>query len=289
MNTVRRASWILLLAGLAIGTVTDKPARRDPIFLDGYRVLAADFHLHTFPLSASTATPWDLMWDAQHDGLDAVAISGHNEAWSGRAAHWVARHFGGPTVIPSQEIHGPAFHMIAAGIHSTISWRLSAADAIREIHRQGGVAIAAHPTSDAWPAYDAEAMQLLDASEVLQPTAFTGEQATRELRAFYGRKRVAAIASSDWHGMGPPGICRTWVFVHANTEVEILQALRDRRTVVYDRGQYFGEPSLITLAKHLPPAPPQSAWALVSRILAFAGLVGLVLVFSRTEGRTVKR
>jgi hypothetical protein len=274
----------MLLAGLAAGSLSDITPRRDPVYAGGYRVLAADFHLHTFPLSASTLTPWDLLWDAQRQGLDAIAVCGHNEVWSGRAAHWFARHFGGPAVLPCEEIHGPAFHMIAAGIHATVSWRLSAADAIAEIHRQGGVAIAAHPVSAAWPAFDARAMQLLDGSEVLQPIAYDAEIATLELRAFYGRKPMAAIASSDWHGPASPGMCRTWVFVHNNSEAEILQAIRDRRTVVYDRGQYFGDPALIALAKadrRFTEVPPFSPMALLSRILAVAGLLGIVL----TPGR----
>lgn len=278
MSALRTASWSLLFAGLAAGTLTDKAAPHGPVSVGGYRVLEADFHLHTFPLSASTLTPWDLMWDGWHDGLDAVAISGHNEAWSGHAAHWMARQFGGPTVMVSEEIHGPKFHMVAVGIHSTIGWRLTAAETIREIHRQGGVAIAAHPAASAWPAYDTEAMQLLDAAEVLQPFAYTNEQAATELRTFYARKPMTAIASSDWHGLNKPGLCRTLVFVHANTEAEILQAIRERRTVVYDRGQYFGDPVFVKLAQSLPVAPRAAAgWPLLSCILAFAGLVGLLV------------
>lgn len=277
MIRLRAASWALLLAGLAVGTLSDIAPRRASVYLGGYRVLAADFHLHSFPLSASTLTPWDLIWDAQHQGLDAVAIAGHNEVWSGRVAHWFGRHFGGPTVLAAEEIHGPVYHMIAVGIHSSISWRLSAADAITEIHRQGGVALAAHPVAGAWPAYDARAMQLLDGSEVLQPVVFDSEKATSQLRAFYARKPMAAIASSDWHGLGPPGICRTWVFVHQDSEAEILRAIRDRRTVVYDRGQYFGDPALVALASadgRLSESPHRSPLALLSRVLAFLGLLG---------------
>jgi hypothetical protein len=274
MRTARRISWGLLLAALAVGTYSDRAPAAEPIMLGGYRVLAGDFHLHTHPLSASTLTPWDLMWDAQRQGLDVVAISGHNEVWSGRAAHWMARHFGGPTVLASEEIHGPRFHMIAVGIHSTISWRLTALEAIRELHRQGGVAIAAHPVSQAWPAFDAAAMQELDAAEVLQPVAYESSQATVELRAFWARKPLAAIGSSDWHGMGPPGLCRTWLFVHANTEAEVLQAIRERRTVVYDRGEYFGDPALVALARSLPVR--QSRHVQVSGVLALLGLLGIV-------------
>ena len=285
MKALRTVSWGLLLAGLAIGTFSDRPPRRPPLYLAGYRVLAADFHLHPFPLSASTLAPWDLMWDSASQGLDAVAITGHNEVFSGLLARWVARHLGGPTVLAGEEIHGPHFHLIAAGIHSTISWRLSAADAIAEIHRQGGVAIAAHPTATAWPAYDARATQLLDAAEVWQPIAFSPPEAAAELRTFYARRPLAAIASSDWHGAGPPGICRTLVFVRQNTEAGILQAIRDRRTVVYGGTEFFGDAALVALvrsdARLTQPAQP-SPWAPASRIPAVLGLLGLILASRRT-------
>jgi hypothetical protein len=277
---LRGISWALLAAGLLAGTLADLAPKREQIFLGGYRVLSGDFHLHPSPYSASTLTPWDLMWDAQHQGLDVVAIAGQNEIWSGRAAHWVARHLGGPTVLASEEIHGPDFHMIGVGIHATVSWRLTAAQAIDEIHRQGGVAIAAHPTSGARPAYDAAAMQHLDASEVWQPTVFGSEQAAGELHAFYARKPMAAIASTDWHGLGPPGLCRTWIFAHSNSEEEVLQAIRERRTVVFDGGEYFGPPGLVKLAMseaRLREAPRPSGWAVFSRIFGILG-IGLAAV-----------
>lgn len=284
MIRFRRACLGLLLIGLIVGTLSDRAPRRDPIYLGGYRVLAADFHLHNFPTSASTLPPWDLIWEAQRQGLDAVAMSGQNEVWTGQLASWVSRHLGGPTVLASEEIHGPRYHMVAVGIRSTISWRLSAADAIGEIHRQGGVAIAAHPTAATWPAFPPETMGLLDGAEVLQPTAYSSRAAGRELRAFYARGHMAAIASSDWHGMGPPGICRTWVFTHGESPAEILRAIREGHTVVYDRGEYFGDARLIALAaadsrlsKGNAGAPP----GLFSRIPASLGLLGVAIFWRR--------
>jgi hypothetical protein len=128
-------------------------------------------------------------------------------------------------------------------------------------------------------------MQLLDGAEVLQPIAFEGGPFTVDLRSFYARKQVAAIGSSDWHGPGPPGLCRTWVFVHHDSEGEILQAIRERRTVVYDRGRYFGDPALAALAAadgRFTETPQPSMPALVSRILAVAGLLGIIAGLART-------
>ncbi len=66
----------------------------------------------------------------------------------------------GPIVIVGQEVTARGFHVIAAGIEERVSWRTSAADVIRAVHAQGGVAIAAHPVRRFWPAWDDEALAI---------------------------------------------------------------------------------------------------------------------------------
>jgi hypothetical protein len=281
MKRVPAASVGLLVVAAAAGTIADRPQVRPPLWIGGYRVLAVDFHVHAFPLSASTLAPWDLVLEARRQALDAIAITGHNQVESGLVGRWFARLAGGPTVIVGEEIHTPGYHMIAAGIHSTISWRNSAAQSIAEIHRQGGVAIAAHPVRAAWPAFDAQAMAALDATEVMQPIAYGYRFGARDLRDFYQRAPLAAVGSSDYHGVGPLGLCRTYVFARDDSEQAILQAVRERRTVVYDGdGRAWGDAELIRLAgTRLREREPGPAGALdwFSRVCGLLGLLALVL------------
>ena len=258
MTRLGLVSAALLTAGLVAGSLADRAPDRPPVFAGGYRVLAADLHVHPFPLSASTLAAWDLAIEARHQGLDAIAIAGQNEAVSGRVGNWFANRFGGAIVIPSEEIHGPHFHMIAAGIRHTITWRLTARQTIDKIHRQGGVAIAAHPVASAWPAFlSDDAIGSLDATEVLQPISYAGERYASELREFYQQTQAAPVASSDYHGMGPVGFCRTYVFVQEASVQGILEAIRARRTVVLDGARVFGDSDLIRYAPGLPAAPAQ--------------------------------
>jgi len=276
--TLHRFCWVLLALAIAVGTIDDAPYTRPSVTLGGYRVLAVDFHVHPFPLSASTLMPWDLVNEARHQGLDAVAITGHNSARTGWIARALASRYGDPTVLVGEEIHGPAYHMLAIGIEKSIDWRLSAAQAIDEIHRQGGVAIAAHPGAAAWPAFAGEAMRTLDASEIVQPLIFGSERFTRELREFNQLGHFTATGSSDYHGLGPIGICRTYVFARDNTAASILEALRAGRTVVYGPGQIYGDPVLVALASRdprLPDPQPRDGWlSVASRVLGLAGLLG---------------
>ena len=282
---MRTIAWWLLGVALITGTQSDRVAQRPPLTVAGYRVLAADFHVHTFPLSASSLAPWDLVLEARRQGLDAIAITGHNEAVSGRVARWFSRAVGGPVAIVGEEIHGPAYHLIALGIERAVSWRLSAAEAIDEVHRQGGVAIAAHPVRYYWPAYAGGAMQMLDGTEVMQPVADLAPRNAGDLVEFQRRSGAAAIASSDWHGMGPVGVCRTYLFAKDDSEAAILDAIRARRTVVVDGGRVFGNLELARAAggRLGQEMPRRSRLAWVSAVCGVAGLALLALTFGRAD------
>jgi PHP-associated len=281
VRKLRCSAWGLLALGVAAGTLDDVPSKRQPRSMGGYQVLAADFHVHTFPLSAGTLLPWDVVMEARRQGLDAIAITGHNDVTAGRIGRWFARRLGGPTVLEGEEIHAPGYHILALGIDRTISWRLPAARAIEEVHRQGGVAIAAHPTASSWLAFDAEAMRTLDASEVVQPLAFAGEPYAGEMRRFNERGKFTATGSSDYHGLGPLGLCRTYVFARENSEQAILEALRRGRTVVYGPSGIYGDPGLIALASRdgqLAPARAPDGWLTVlSRLAGVPGLLSVML------------
>ena len=282
----------LLLTALIAGTVSDAPADRPPLFLGGYRVLSVDFHVHPFPLSAGTLAPWDIAFEARRQGLDALAITGQNTTLTGRAGAWFWRHFGGPIVIAGEEVHGPHFHLIGVGVDRTVSWRLPAAQAIDEVHRQGGVAIAAHPTASSHPYWDGAAMERLDGAEILQPISYSAPRMQVALQKFLDRRPLAAIGSSDYHGFGPLGLCRTLVFVRDATPKGILEAVREHRTVVFDGQHAWGDPVLAQLAVQHPElagppalAPLARALTILSRICGISGLLGLVILVAAPDRR----
>jgi hypothetical protein len=279
--TTRAISACLLFAGLTAGTWSDTPRRNPPLTIGGYRVLAADFHVHSHPLSWSGLGPISTVLEARQQGLDVVALTGHGNVWVGQIGRWFGRTLrAGPIVIPGEEIVPPHGHIIALGIERAISWRLPAAEIVDEIHRQGGVAIAAHPFSSSWPAFAGEAMRKLDGSELVQPVVYMYPAVYRQFREFHARLGRTVIGSSDWHGVGPIGLCRTYVFATGHSAPAVLDALRAGRTVVYDHdGRAYGDPALIQLAARDPrpftPDPAAPIW--ISRICGLVGLFGLLI------------
>jgi hypothetical protein len=265
-----KAAWCALAAAMVAGTALDRPAPQPPVTLGGFRVLAGDFHVHPFPLSAGTLAPWDLALEAGRQGLDVIEMTPHNGVAIGRWTPWL----GGAMVIPGEEVHGPRFHLIALGTREYISWRATAADAIDETHRQGGVAIAAHPEPKSWSSYTVEIERELDGAEVRQPIVYVSQDDEAALDAFYRRAPVAAIGSSDYHGLGPLGVCRTYVFTREVSPAGVLEAIRAHRTVVVDGGKVWGDAELVRYAGELPPTPPAPArWPAVLGLAALGWLL----------------
>jgi len=288
-----RASAVLFAGGLLLGTLAPAPPSSAPLRgPGGEQVLEADFHVHGY-FGDGALAPWDLSREARRNGLHVFALTNHNQTFAARLAHWLARRNGFPIVLIGEEVTAPDYHMIAAGIRSTVDWRPGARAVVEAIHAQGGRAIAAHPGALYWPGL-APALASLDGAEVWHPLVYAHPEGRLGLHAFQERLRgtrneIAAIGSSDFHVMSALGLCRTYVFVREVSEAGVLDALGAGRTVVVDdRGQPYGDPQR---ARFLMEAglPAQTAlrlrrtpWERAAMLSAWLGLLGLV-VFRRAS------
>jgi predicted metal-dependent phosphoesterase TrpH len=276
-----------LTVAIIAGTISDDVRPPAPITLGGYRVLAVDFHVHPSLFSDGAVAPWDLPREAQRQGLDAFAMTAHNQIWTGRFGLWLSRWTGGATVLPGEEIESAHYHLIAVGIRRTVAWKQRAAAAIDDVHSQGGVAIAAHPIAQYWGGWPAEAIGKLDGSEIMHPLVFF-EDRSAELKAFYEKGNFAAIGSSDYHGQGSLGLCRTYVFAREHSEAATVEAVRAHRTVVFDlQGRAWGDPEMVRLAidghlrERVAPAPDHNSLATLSRLAGALSLWGAIVCVSR--------
>jgi hypothetical protein len=272
----------LLLTGLVVGTSVE--SRPDPTArrARGYWILAADFHVHAFP-GDGALPPWALRHEAARLGLDVLTVSNHNRVSTARIARWMSRQSDGPIVIVGQEVTARSFHVIAAGIEERVSWLTSPADVIRAVHTQGGIAIAAHPVRRFWPAWDDEALAILDGYERAHPV-IDGEKTRAELATFDARARavrphMAPIGSSDFHWTGAIGWCRTYVLARERTAADVLEAVRAGRTVAADRhGHLYGDPALVSAVEaaggFIPPPAERYRWLSIG--LVWFGLLGRV-------------
>lgn len=251
MKGLRRSAVVLMLSGIALGTLTDTTPRREPIHVDGYQLLAGDFHVHAFVGDGGLA-PWMLQRQAARVGLDVIAVTNHNQTLAGRIGRWASGRSSGPMIMVGEEITGRDFHLIAVGIQQAVDWNQPADAAIDQVHAQGGVAIAAHPLRGLVEGYDDRALTQLDGLEAAHPDALQSTL-TPQFEEFYQRtlarnREVAAIGSSDFHMNAPLGRCRTYLLARERSEAAVIDAIRAGRTVGRcGAGRLHGRPELVRL------------------------------------------
>ena len=242
MSRTRFAALIAFAFFVLVGTWTDLPRATGP---RNPSLLAADFHVHAAP-GDGLLPVWEIQREAGRRGLDVVAITNHNHRLAVRVARGLRLVGDYPIVIDGQELTAPEFHMAVVGTQRVVDPWLSAVDAIAEIQRTGGVAIAAHPVGHSWRVTSTDALLALDGAEVAHPIVFDNAETDVEIRGFFDRVRqlnpdVAAIGSSDFHFGGAVGVCRTYVSVEDASSEGVLRAIqRGRTTAECAALRYFG-------------------------------------------------
>lgn len=265
---------LLVLAGTFRDVVMQPSPRREGL-------LVADLHVHPFP-GDGVLTVWQLQREATRRGLDVIAVAGHNNRVALRLAHALGRLSVAPIILESQELTSPGFHIVAVGVRSMIDWWLPVPEAVRAIHAQGGVAIAAHPVRFAWKPLDEASLGALDGVEVTHPMAGRWGSSRRELDQFFAAARavkpgVAPIGSTDFHGAAPLGLCRTYLLTADRSAAGALDAIRHGRTVAADQfGRLYGAPDHVaTVTRDLANQPALEGVSMVDRLLALGALLAL--------------
>ena len=292
LRSPRLFAVALLLGGAIVGTAADRTPPRVVLRAGDFQVLSGDFHVHAFPGDGALA-PWMLRDEAARAGLDVIAVTNHNQTFTGRLADRLAASMDDPILISGQEITNPTYHMVAVGVERTVNADQSAAGAIAEVHAQGGVAIAAHP-SRRFRGYDDDATKaLLDGAELAHSYIHRDEAFRADLAAFFEQTRrvnadVAPIGSSDFHGMPPAiGRCRTYLFVRERSREGVLEAIRHGRTLAVDgEGHLSGDPALIQSFGDVRPGVRPDPHPMLRRVsvgLAWLGALGVVVLRSTTR------
>jgi len=288
------AAMGLVLVGMVGGVAFDDSPPRPAVYRAGYRVLEADFHAHT-SWSDGSLSPLGIVRQAGRRGLDVVSVTEHNTVLPSYVARAYSNAVGGPLVMTGEEVTTARFHVIAIGIDTTISPNQPLDAVIADIHAHHGIAIAAHPVRHFWPSL-LPMRDKFDAAEVMHPIAYSARGAEwrwDDMVTFYEEAPVplAAIGSSDYHWMSVLGLCRTLVFVREPvTERAVVDAIKERRTVTFDReGKAYGDAALIASLHAEPYVPRTSDYSYVGsgtadrvlRTLGWLGLVGVVLLRAR--------
>jgi predicted metal-dependent phosphoesterase TrpH len=197
----------------------------------------ADIHMHTTASDGFSSVEAVLDHVAKLGTLDVIAITDHDVLDSSLWAysHRTQYPF---EIIPGVEVSSAEGHVLALWVTQPIAKDMSLKDTVSAIHKQGGMAIVAHPfevlvCSDApfrylrHPEYIREAG--VDAVEIHNAGAFTPGN-NFLARRLAKQLNMTAVGNSDGHSLRAIGRGKT--FFKGHTAADFRAALMSGETVV---------------------------------------------------------
>ena len=194
-----------------------------------------DPHIHSVFSGDARSEPIDILIQAQKIGLDAIAISDHNEIKGSRLARSIP---GDIIVVPSIEISSEKGHILGLGVDEIIPKGLSAVETVDKIHDAGGLAIVPHPFSyyrhglfcKVDPHLGVDGIETKNARYIF---GYSNKQA----EALAEKRPLATLGSSDSHFLESIGDAYTEVDTRGDDSVDgILKAIKHRRCKAMGHG-----------------------------------------------------
>jgi predicted metal-dependent phosphoesterase TrpH len=200
-------------------------------------VLSVELHTHS-SLSHDGRDPVDhLLAQAASVGLDAIAVTDHDEIDASLDAVEMAPDYG-LVGIPGMEITTAAGHVLALGVDELIPANLPFEETLDRIHAGGGIAVVPHPFQSSRhgvaPHISAATLASADAIEVYNSRLLTG-RSNRKAERFAAVHDLPMTAGSDAHIAEMVGQAVTEVDADERTAESILDAIADGRTSVVGR------------------------------------------------------
>jgi predicted metal-dependent phosphoesterase TrpH len=157
--------------------------------------LRADLHVHTTYSKDSLISPKDLVYYSKKRGLNAVAVTDHNNL---EGAYKIARETDF-LVIPGMEVSSSDGHIVALNVNEPIPKGFSAVETVERIHRAGGVAIACHPYVYFKGCLRGNVCATFDAIEVINARAFPFRSSVKKAQETADRLKLSRVAGTDAH------------------------------------------------------------------------------------------
>jgi len=200
-----------------------------------------DLHLHslysnrTFPFWVLNS-PDQILKKAVEVGLKVVALTDHDSLRGSFEARKIAKNYD-LIAISACEVTTQEGHLLAFGLHKEIPKNLSASQAIKMIHQQGGLACPSHPFRKRLPLFppiglNEKVFDLpIDGLEVCN--ASMSEKINGRASKALKEKRWAEIGGSDAHVLEFVGYGRTIFPDGIKTEEDVLRSIRRKLTKPY--------------------------------------------------------
>ena len=196
-----------------------------------------DLHLHTSRHSPDSVTdPFDLLRAAAAAGLDGVVLTEHDYLWTEEELADLRAAAPGLVILAGVEIAARGGDVLVYGVTDPfdlprgIGW----GELCHRVHRQGGVAVAAHPNRWGQPFEKVvrESGAELAGIEVMSNNMDPDLRArAAELLVRY--PHFAQLGNSDSHAPETVGCCYTEFDAEIRTSADLVAAIRGRKGVAW--------------------------------------------------------
>src|SRR5438046_1408936 len=174
-------------------------------------VMKFDLHMHTSRHSPdSRMDPFVMLRRARERGLDGIVITEHDWLWTEPELEELrARAPEGLVVLAGVEVSAAQGHFLAYGVSNpfAVPRGIGVSELCREVHRQGGAVVAAHPFRWGQPFEEILRREQpeLDGLELL--TGNMDADCRRRAALVRERLGLAGLGSSDAHDAARLGCC----------------------------------------------------------------------------------
>ncbi|MBX0294613.1 PHP domain-containing protein [Haloarcula nitratireducens] len=197
-------------------------------------MLSVELHTHSALSHDGRDSVELLLEQASGIGLDALAITDHDEIGASQRAAELAPEYG-IVGITGMEVTSTAGHVLALGIDEAVPAGLSFAETLDRIREQGGLAVVPHPFQESRHGVlehiSKDELAEADAIEVYNSRLLTG-RSNRQAERFARRRGLPMTAGSDAHIAEMVGQAVTKVDADEHSVEAILDAIRAGRTTV---------------------------------------------------------
>jgi predicted metal-dependent phosphoesterase TrpH len=197
-----------------------------------------DLHMHTTRHSPdSEIDPFVLVQRARELGLEGVVITEHDWLWTEAELEELRAATPGLVVLAGIEVTAREGHVLTYGVRDpfALPHGIGMAALCREVHAQGGAAVAAHPFRWGQPFDDIlrKEKPQLDGLEVMSKNM--DADCRRRATAIRDQRQLAGLGSSDAHRPEQLGVCFTEFAATIRDNRDLVEAIRGRKAVAHDR------------------------------------------------------
>lgn len=201
--------------------------------------MSFDLHMHTRRYSPdSEIDPFDLVRRAREIGLDGIVITEHDQLWPEDELEELRALVPGLIVLAGVEVSGRNGDLLCYGVTDISELRRGMAwgDLCREVRRQGGAAVAAHPYrwGQDFDRLLAEERPELTGLEMMSNNM--DPDVRRQVAEFLARNpNYATLGNSDAHALEVLGACYTEFDAEIRTSTDLVAAIQSRKGRPQDR------------------------------------------------------